>query len=97
MHRFGNVKTNVLAHALFSEATISNNTYFEQFYSECAPKSCSYTNVQRRETLTSLLLLIAILDGLNKILRILTLSLGKFLFYYIDWWKERHQRRSECL
>ncbi|CAF1640773.1 unnamed protein product [Adineta ricciae] len=92
--RFGDVKTEDLLLELFSEAAVSNNSHFDQFYYECAPKSCSYTNVQRRNALASLLLLIAICGGLNAILRIPVLLSGKLLFYCIDWWKERHQRRA---
>ncbi|CAF1178031.1 unnamed protein product [Adineta ricciae] len=95
--RFGDVKTEDLLLELFSEAAISNNSYFDQFYYECAPKSCSYTNVQRRNVLASFLLLIAICGGLNAILRILVLLSGKLLFHCIDWWKERHQRHGESL
>ncbi|CAF0792249.1 unnamed protein product [Adineta ricciae] len=92
--RFGDVKTEDLLLELFSEAAVSNNSHFDQFYYECAPKSCSYTSVQRRNALASLLLLIAICGGLNAILRIAVLLSGKLLFYCIDWWKERRQRRA---
>ncbi|CAF0876214.1 unnamed protein product [Adineta steineri] len=70
------------------------NTHFDQFYNECLPRSCTYTNKQRRGILASLLLLIAICGGLNKMFRILIPLFGKIIFSCIDWWKRRHTRHT---
>ncbi|CAF4033951.1 unnamed protein product [Adineta steineri] len=91
--RFENERMLKLIDEMLLETIISNNTHFDQFYNECLPRSCTYTNKQRRGILASLLLLIAICGGLNKIFRILIPLFGKLIFSCIDWWKRRHTRR----
>jgi hypothetical protein len=75
---------------MFLETWISNDTHFDQFYSQCAPTSCSYTTRQRRDLLVVLLLLISICGGLNRILRILVQGFGQLIFFLIDWWQNRN-------
>ncbi len=74
---------------MFMETWIDNNTHFSQFYSECAPISCSYTIVRRRDIIVVLVLFISICGGLNEALQILVPCFGKLIFFFIDWWKNR--------
>ncbi|UJR06768.1 hypothetical protein I4U23_011055 [Adineta vaga] len=93
---FEDVETISLIREMLLETTIKNNTRFDQFYSECAPLACSYTNVQRREIIVVLLLLIAICGGLYTGFQIIVPLFGKLLFCCIDWWKNRHIQHGEC-
>ena len=93
--RFHDETMEHLLRNMFVEAFITNNTGFKQFYSRCAPISCSYTIVQRRDIIILLLLLISICGGLNKSLQILVPSIGKFIFFFIDYWKNRDTQQSE--
>ncbi len=88
--RFTNNQLNYLVQEMFLETWIGNDTYFDQFYSQCAPISCSYTTIGRRNLLVVLLLLISICGGLNRILRILVQGFGKLIFFLIDWWQNRN-------
>ncbi|CAF1307779.1 unnamed protein product [Adineta ricciae] len=92
--RFGSINAYDLVRELFLEESSSNNTHFDQFYNKCAPNSCSYIRVQRRDVITSFLLLIAICSGLHRILRRLISLSGKVVFYCIDWWNEHHAHRQ---
>ena len=87
--RFGKEVLGTLLNEMFLEMPIGNETHFDQFYTQCAPISCSYTIVQRRDLIVVLFLLISICSGLNKILRILLRAFVKLIFILIDWWKTR--------
>ncbi|UJR12075.1 hypothetical protein I4U23_016253 [Adineta vaga] len=91
------IETNELIREMFSEISINNNTNFDQFYNKCAPRTCTYSKIQRRNLLASLFLLIAICGGLNKGFRLLMPLFGKLFFSCIHWWKERHRRRGNYL
>ncbi|CAF1387811.1 unnamed protein product [Adineta ricciae] len=92
--RFNDTITNNLVLELFSEEFLTNNTHFDQFYNQCAPISCTYSRIQRRNILVALLLFVAICGGINTILRLLIPLFGKLFFSSINWWKERHYRRD---
>ena len=84
----GNLKS--LVQEMFVETWVNNDTTFGQFYSQCAPSSCSYTTTRRRDLLVVLLLLISICSGLNRILRMLVEGFGKLIFLLIDGWQNRN-------
>jgi hypothetical protein len=87
--RFTNQMLEYLLREMFMEISVNNDTHFNLFYSQCAPISCSYTILQRRDLIVALFLLISICGGLNKILQILVQAFGKLIFFLIDWWKNR--------
>ncbi|UJR18325.1 hypothetical protein I4U23_005227 [Adineta vaga] len=89
MTRFYNKTMEELLREMFVEKWITNNTDFKQFYNACAPIFCSYTIIQRRDIIVLLLLLISIGSGLNKILRIFIPFIGKVVFFFIDYCKNR--------
>ncbi|CAF1539950.1 unnamed protein product [Adineta ricciae] len=92
--RFGDVTADDLIREMFLETAIGNNTSFDKFYTECAPVSCTYSNIQRRNLFASFLLLIAVCNGLNKILRLLIPLFGKLFLSCIDLWKGGHRRHA---
>ena len=88
-----------LISSMFIEPPILHNVHFSSFYNQCAPSSCSYTVVQRRDLLVVLVLLISICGGLNKLLRILVRLFSKVIFFLVDWWKhrdEQHSKSTDC-
>ncbi|UJR06625.1 hypothetical protein I4U23_010909 [Adineta vaga] len=97
LSRFNDVITDNLIQEMLSEITINNDTNFEQFYNKCAPITCTYLKLQRRNLLASLFLLIAICGGLNKGFRLILPLFGKLFFSCINWWKERHRRRDNSI
>ena len=74
-----------LLNQMFIEPPIRHEALFSQYFDQCAPSSCSYTVVKRRDLLVVLLLLISICGGLNRILHILVWAFGKFIYFLIDW------------
>jgi hypothetical protein len=87
--RFKNSSLEYLLREMFIETWIRNDTHFDQFYNECAPISCSYTIIQRRDIIVVLFLLISICGGLKEVLRILVPAFFKLIFFFMDWWKNR--------
>src|SRR5690349_15445324 len=81
--RFGNILLESLLREMLMKTWIGNDTRFDQFYNKCAPISCSYTIVQRRNIIV-VLLLISIYSGLTQGRRIFVPLIGKFIFFYID-------------
>jgi hypothetical protein len=79
---------------MFIETWIGNVTNFNQFYNECAPISCLYTVAQRQNGIILLFLFISICGSLNQILQILVPCIGKFIFFFIDWWKNRRTQHG---
>lgn len=88
--QFTNKNLTDLLEEMFLETWIGNDTHFDLFYNQCVPVSCSYTVTRRRDLFAIFLLLISICGGLNKILRLLVQGFGKFVFFLIDWWKNRN-------
>ena len=84
-----------LLNQMFIEPPTHQKALFDLYYDQCAPSSCSYTVVKRRDLLVALLLLISICGGWNRILRILVKAFGKLFYFLIDWWKNRegHNRK----
>ena len=88
-----------LISSMFIEPPILHNVHFSSFYNQCAPSSCSYTVVQRRDLFIVLVFLISICGGLKKLLRILVLLFSKVIFFLIDWCKhrdEQHSKSTDC-
>jgi len=93
--QFQDVTMADLIREMFLEISMKNDTDFDKFYNECAPLSCSYTNVQRRDIIVVLFLLIDLCGGLNEVLGILVPLFGKLIFSCIDWWKNRNARHGK--
>ena len=94
--QFEHAWTKDLINRMMLETTTTNNTYFEQFYSACAPSSCTYTIIRRRDLIVILFLLIAICSGLSEGLKMLIPSIGKLIFFAIDQWKHRDVQQGKC-
>ncbi|CAF1463847.1 unnamed protein product [Rotaria sordida] len=88
--QFGNVQLLDLLYEMLVETWIHNETYYDKFYRECAPISCSYRIVQRRDIIVVLLLLISVCGGINRGLQIFVPFVGKFIFFCINRWKNRN-------
>ena len=88
--RYQNQTLEYLLNQMFIEPPIRHEALFSLYYCQCAPSSCSYTVVKRRDLLVVLLLLISICGGLNRILRILVHAFGKFIYFLIDW-RQNHE------
>ena len=74
---------------MFVESTTHEPASFDSLYSECAPKSCSYKIVRRREIFVALVLLISVCGGLSRGLRLLIPLLSKCTFFCLEKWRNR--------
>ena len=94
--RFGNDEMEYLVREMFVETWTGNDsTHFHRFYNACAPISCSYTIVRRRDFIVVLFLFISICVGMNKILGIVFPVIGKSIFLFIDWRKNRDNQHGK--
>ncbi|CAF1538405.1 unnamed protein product, partial [Adineta ricciae] len=67
---------------MFIETIVTMNGNFSIFYNQCAPQSCSYKILQRRQISILVLLLISISQGLNRILYLLIPLLSQLILFY---------------
>ena len=88
--RFENISMSQLLDGMLVESYTNNNSRFDQFYSACAPVTCSYTVARRRDIIVILLLLVSICGGINRGLRILVPLIGTLLFFSVDYWNNRY-------
>ena len=93
--RFYNRAVADLRNAMFVESTVKEAAIFDTFYSECAPKSCTYKIVRRREVFVALLLLISVCGGLARGLRFLIPLLSKCAFLCLEKWHSRNHTRRK--
>ncbi|CAF1618625.1 unnamed protein product [Adineta ricciae] len=68
---------------MFIETIVKKNVNFSTFYNQCAPRSCSYTIIQRREISVLLLLLISISQGLDQILRLFVPLFSHLILFFL--------------
>ncbi|CAF2752496.1 unnamed protein product [Rotaria sp. Silwood2] len=80
-------ETAELVDGMFIETWNTNNTRFDLFYEQCAPISCSYTIVEQRGMIIALLLIISILSGLNKLLRLIVPIIINIVFFLRRKWR----------
>ena len=90
--QYQNQTLQYLLNQMFIEPPIHHEALFSRYYEQCAPTTCSYTVIKRRDFLVFLFLLISICGGLNRILRILVHGFGKLVYFLIDW---RQNRESD--
>ena len=93
--RFYNQTVSHLLDAMFVESAMNESVAFDTFYSECAPLSCSYKMVRRREILVALLLFISVCGGLNRGLRLLIPLLSKCTLVGFGKWRNRNNARRQ--
>ena len=93
--RFYNRTMTDLLYAMFVESITEERAAFETFYSECAPRSCSYKIIRRREIFVGLLLLISVCGGLSRGLRLLIPLLTTCIFFCLEKWRNRSNGRSK--
>ena len=88
--RFNETDISELLHEMLMERWIDNASHFDVFYEACAPISCSYTVIRRRDIIVILLLFISICGGLNSGLRILIPFGGTLVSSCVERWKNRN-------
>ena len=72
---------------LLNEVFVTNwlvNTSYANYYHECAPKTCSYSFNQRNDFLIIFTILIAVIGGLNTVLRMLAPWIIQLLVHIIQ-------------
>ncbi|CAF1199914.1 unnamed protein product [Adineta ricciae] len=76
-------QTKYLIENMFIETIVKSPGNFSAFYHQCAPRSCSYTIVQRQNIFVLIVLLVSISKGLNGILRLLIPLLSRIIIYFL--------------
>ena len=68
--------------------------YYDKYYAQCAPTTCTYPQSQRHGFLIVLTRLISLLSGL---VLVLGLSIPKLVQFIGEWWRRRaaHERRPQ--
>ncbi|CAF2752482.1 unnamed protein product [Rotaria sp. Silwood2] len=80
-------ETAELVDSMFIESWNTNNAHFDLFYQQCAPISCSYKIIEQRDTIIALLLVISILSGLNRFLRLIVPMIINIVFFSRGKWR----------
>lgn len=82
--RFFNRTLNYVIDEMFLENISTIKSSFKAFYSQCAPTSCTYSTVDRRNLILALLLILSIYGSLKIGLRIFAPILTRILIYCIE-------------
>jgi hypothetical protein len=89
--RFLNSTSDDLLNEMLIETLTSNNSRFDLFYAQCAPSSCVYSIIQRRDIVIAFLFIIAVCGGLNDVLELVVPIIVNLTFFGIDKWRNRNR------
>jgi hypothetical protein len=89
--RFLNSTSGDLLNEMLIETLISNNSHFDRFYAQCAPISCVYSIVQRRDIVIAFLLIIAVCGGFKDVLELVVPIIVNLTFFGIEKWRNRNR------
>ena len=86
-------KFQTLINEMFIENWTTDLSRFDLFYDRCKPSSCSFTVQSRYTLLAAILILISIMGGVNRALRLLVPPAVNMLFVVRDKFHQRHRSK----
>lgn len=93
---FNDTLLNTLIKNMLLEKTIVNGPYYEIFYRECAPASCSYLVKKRRGVIVASLLIVSVCGGLKRGLELITPWIGSIMLFFVQRWRRYRTAQGNC-